>query len=470
MELNIDIDFLKFAQTVDSNPELSQNESSSKIQSVVVRNEKTGSSFLNIFGNTYPIKDKLKDLGFKFFKGVWGKNVSFISESDKESLRQLNVDLQSLETPQETNQAPEQPPDEEKEVEKTDVEKKLDEMKYGIDLAMKQTGSERMKGLLGFVDRMIEVVANMTDEAAQSEFVKDFLAFSSKFHGYSFHNQMLIWVQNNNATYVNGFRKWMELGRQVKNWDKKITILAPMFYKREVEKPDGGVEEVKSINFRTVDVYDISDTEPIPNWEKQTGKKSFEPQSWRLDENTSSEEISVLVNAVNEWAKDSGIEIESAEMNYDLGGFASGGKIKVNNKYQGINLFSTLVHECAHEVLHFKTLEDKKLEMGTRQEAEIDAETTAYIVLKHYGFETVDTPNYLALWKAKGEDVKKRRDNIRKSVSTIINGIDSKMKSVISNEDSTEKETVEASNKKKLKLNNIFDEIFSSKIVSSRHS
>lgn len=87
------------------------------------------------------------------------------------------------------------------------------------------------------------------------------------------------------------------------------------------------------------------------------------------------------------------------------------------------------MHELAHEVLHWEG-KGKRPEgpLEGKQAKEIDAEATSYIVLKHYGFESNDAPNYLALWKAKGEEVKARRENIRKSVQMIIQGIDSKMK------------------------------------------
>jgi len=86
-------------------------------------------------------------------------------------------------------------------------------------------------------------------------------------------------------------------------------------------------------------------------------------------------------------------------------------------------MFSTYVHEVAHELLHWKDPEGKQ---SSRRDKEIDAESTAYIVLKHFGFETKDTSNYLALWQAKGDDVRARRKNIHRAATEIINGIKSK--------------------------------------------
>ena len=45
------------------------------IQSVVNSNQ-YGKKFFSLYGNTFPIKDKLSQLGFKYFKGTWG-DISF---------------------------------------------------------------------------------------------------------------------------------------------------------------------------------------------------------------------------------------------------------------------------------------------------------------------------------------------------------------------------------------------------------
>ena len=43
-------------------------------------------------------------------------------------------------------------------------------------------------------------------------------------------------------------------------------------------------------------------------------------------------------------------------------------------------------------------------------------------------FVTKDTPNYLALWQAKGEDIRARRQHISTAVKQIIDGIEKKVK------------------------------------------
>ena len=46
------------------------------------------------------------------------------------------------------------------------------------------------------------------------------LEVASKFHRYSFNNQLLIFLQRPDATYVAGFRRWLELKRFVRKGEK----------------------------------------------------------------------------------------------------------------------------------------------------------------------------------------------------------------------------------------------------------
>jgi hypothetical protein len=52
------------------------------------------------------------------------------------------------------------------------------------------------------------------------------LKVASKFHRYSFNNQMMIFCQRPDATLVAGYRRWLELGRQVRKGEKGIVIFA----------------------------------------------------------------------------------------------------------------------------------------------------------------------------------------------------------------------------------------------------
>jgi antirestriction protein ArdC len=88
------------------------------------------------------------------------------------------------------------------------------------------------------------------------------LRTAAKFHRYSFHNQLLIFLQRPDATLVAGFRRWQQLGCHVRKGEKGIAIFAPCSYRTKVETEDGEEQTLQSIRgFRVVYVFDISQSE-----------------------------------------------------------------------------------------------------------------------------------------------------------------------------------------------------------------
>jgi N-terminal domain of anti-restriction factor ArdC len=92
----------------------------------------------------------------------------------------------------------------------------------------------------------IEQLANATDAARQSELFRNYLKTSAAFWDYSWHNQMLIWRQKPDASFVGGFNTWLKCGRFVRKGEKGIAILAPMF-KDKKQATDGSQEETRRI-------------------------------------------------------------------------------------------------------------------------------------------------------------------------------------------------------------------------------
>lgn len=364
-------------------------------------------------------KDRLKRLGFRYFGPTQTYSLfgSKLTPEIRRELQDMGVDLGGYDNPVATPNDPVAP----QEPSKADAT--LEKMHGELEKVI--TNDKKAQSLVDSIEKMIEEVANSTDEAAKQSFIRNFLDFAGRFYNYSLHNQILIWIQSRGqAQYVAGAKQWeQKFGRSVKDWGKGISILAPAKSKKEVDNPTTGEKELRErVYFIARSVYDVSATAPIPGH-----PKSFEPISrkdWSKDSNEDLDEIKGLVGALDSWVKEQGIEVKPEEMEDEKGGYSAGGRIAINDKFKGINMFSTYVHEVAHELLHWKDAEGKR---STRQEKEIDAETTAYIVLRHFGLETKDTSNYLALWRAKGDDVRSRRKNIQKAAMEIINGIKGKV-------------------------------------------
>ena len=367
-------------------------------------------------------KEALKRLGFRYFgtAGTYSLFSPKITPEVRAELQRIGVDLGGYDAPQvtpaQTAKQPNAP---------TAADETLEKMHGELEKVM--TGDKKAQTLVDSIERMIEQVANSTDEAAKQSFIRNFLDFAGKFYNYSLHNQILIWIQSRGqAQHVAGAKQWeQKFGRTVKDWGSAISILAPARSKREVEDPMTGEKELRERTyFIARSVYDVSSTAPIPGH-----PKSFEPVSrkdWSKDSNEDLEDIKHLVSALEDWVREQGIKVDVEDMDSEKGGYSAGGKIAINSTFKGINMFSTYVHEVAHELLHWRDPEGKK---SSRQEKEIDAETTSYIVLRHFGLETKDTSNYLALWQAKGDDIRARRKNIQKAAMEIINGIKSRTES-----------------------------------------
>jgi len=106
------------------------------------------------------------------------------------------------------------------------------------------------------IQRTIEQLAQETDAARQSQLFRDYLRTAAAFWNYSWHNQMLIWRQKPDASFVGGFNTWLKCGRYVRKGEKGIGILAPMFFKDNSQVADGGETEIKRVWFKVVYVFD----------------------------------------------------------------------------------------------------------------------------------------------------------------------------------------------------------------------
>lgn len=132
------------------------------------------------------------------------------------------------------------------------------------------------------LDQVMELLQNGVKDVFTSEKYRNYLTMLSKFHNYSYNNVLLISLQNPNATLVAGYNDWVKKHhRYVKKGEKGIKIIAPSPYKKEVSVPildnngnkvivDGKplMEEktIQAMSFRTVSVFDVSQTdgEPLP--------------------------------------------------------------------------------------------------------------------------------------------------------------------------------------------------------------
>ena len=269
--------------------------------------------------------------------------------------------------------------------------------------------SDKSKALIDSITDNINTLATMTDATAKSDLFKTWLRAVSRFHHYSFNNQLLVLLQRPQAERVAGFHTWKSLGRNVKKGAKGIAILAPCVRKLTAEeaaqrRAAERVSAMKLCGFRVAHVFDIADTEgkdiPELEYRAEAGGETLLP---RL------ESAAAAMNIVLEYREETG----------SANGWSEGGRGVVNATLSATAKCGTLAHELAHEFLHQHGLKADK----TKEQRELEAEATSFAVLAHFGIEQ-HSDRYLASWDATAESITASLHTIRDAVHSILGAID----------------------------------------------
>ena len=265
--------------------------------------------------------------------------------------------------------------------------------KYQPTAAQQAEAEARRSELLG---KLAEGVDKLVDSGEWQRY----LDCQSKFHHYSFNNCLLILSQRPDATQVNSFKRWQELGRNVSKGESSIRIFAPSLRKQEVET-ENGTEEVRKLSgFRLVPVFDISQTsgEELPEPAKLLGGEAPEG----------------LFAKMTTVAQGCGFKVK---LTPQIEGFGDANGvcrhdqklIEVATEGRGeLQQVKTLAHEIGHALLH-----NPNDQIG-RNTRDLEAESTAYVVCASLGLDTSDySLGYVADWS--GGDAEKTREAIKAS-------------------------------------------------------
>lgn len=241
-------------------------------------------------------------------------------------------------------------------------------------------------------------------EGGKSDQLQAYIAAMAKFHRYSFRNIMLIASQFPSATQVAGFRAWKKLNRYVKKGEQGITIIAPMIYGKQIEAETITSSDEPIIRYRAAHVFDLSQTdgEPLPHAAEVEGNpRNFTPR------------LKSLIDAKQ-------ITLEYSD---DLGGAdgcSTGGSIKILRTLTPAAEFSVLVHELAHELLHWGECR----EGTTKTIRETEAEAVAFIVSSAIGLNTNSAcSDYIQIYNGTAGTLEASLDAIRRTASEIITAI-----------------------------------------------
>jgi hypothetical protein len=213
---------------------------------------------------------------------------------------------------------------------------------------------------------------------------------------YSFHNQLLIAVQCPDASYVAGFRAFLDLNRCVRKGERAIRILAPMSVRNRKtgENGRGGGEDDEQPRrtvFRAVAVFDVSQTEGLP----ETEPVSLDSPSQPIRGDTHSH----LLTRLEQLAGEVGYTVARRPLDGPADGWCDSQEheIVINDELPANAQVRVLVHEIAH------ALGVGYSDYGRRR-AEVLVDTVTFIVCGAVGLDTSGSSvPYVAGWGESGE-------------------------------------------------------------------
>ncbi len=257
------------------------------------------------------------------------------------------------------------------------------------------------------LNNAIELLAKGIEGITTSEGYRAYLEAMGRFHTYSANNVALIQHQRPDATRVAGIKTWNGMGRFVTKGEKGITIIRPVTTTRE---DDTSGERIKALTgFTAATVFDVTQTH---------GQELPEKPTVRDLSRSDSEHTLLLKTRLLGFLDRSGVRVVR-DHERDVRGYWSPGKreIGVRADLAGVTELKTLMHETAHFLAAHRGQTD-------RRDAETVAESTAFVVLRHYGIDTSEYSfPYVAGWAGEPTVLQRNLNEIQTIGNLLIQSI-----------------------------------------------
>jgi Zn-dependent peptidase ImmA (M78 family) len=237
--------------------------------------------------------------------------------------------------------------------------------------------------------------------------------FSTKASRWSLNNLIALYVQKPYLERPITINEAKELGRYPVRGTKLACILVPVRPKCPDEEQNEEIQDDR-IFFKAVPcVLDLA---------TETQGKEL------LSYATAAEKVQAqkLYDLLKEVAQEQGFTVVDRSSFLEgafgaSGSFSRGGIIRVNSYASIENRTSTLVHEMAHALLHNG---DPVYDTATK---ELHAETTAYLVLRHFGLPADYSAEYLQHWQATPKALMAQLKTITGASREIIHAVEKKL-------------------------------------------
>lgn len=261
---------------------------------------------------------------------------------------------------------------------------------------------ERAKELQARIDKATDELSYQLASGMPERFRELLEFYAQHFRSYSVNNTWLIRMQCPAASYVAGMKKWNELGYRIRKGEHAIWILAPRFRK---QTDADGKETTRLIGFVSVPVYDSTQVE---------GEGQIPPI--RLPVEHDFEEVYTWLEA--RIPLELGMEVNHKPLGPAMGGYATKDEIVINSSHNLSQRFPTLIHETAHAILRHHENDIP------RTQRELEAEATAFVLLKVIGFESEASVGYIKNWRGSPEQLQKSLSAIHFAVTTLYGWIE----------------------------------------------
>lgn len=264
-----------------------------------------------------------------------------------------------------------------------------------------------------------------------SDNYKNFLEGMSHFNNYSVRNIQLIKAQLPEASMVASFNEWKKRNGHVNKGEKALYVQAPVtVIKKDADgKPvinaDTGEKETLTY-FKPVPVFDVSQVSPVEGKELNLPK-----MGGGIPEQITKDYYQNVYRALRDISqKENGIPIRFREFEKSDGFYnPKTNEITIKKGMTYEQTLSTLIHGMAHSELHNKKSLTERFEGKlTRSSKELQAESIAYVVSNHLGFDTSDDSfAYLASWSQEPdglENLKAQLEIVQEEASSLMKRID----------------------------------------------
>lgn len=247
--------------------------------------------------------------------------------------------------------------------------------------------------------RMAEFEASVNELVStweeKPEKLVEYLRFKNQFYKYSIRNTMLIYSQNPHAAFVGSFKRFKELGYNIKAGEHGMGIMAYtpiIFYRLKTDaawhRLSGAPQSVRGMveagmietreepHFKVGTVFDISQTDcPLEDYPKLLGL------------GYSSEQHAAIYKVACDYSTNIGLPVTETDLksvtlrgDYDPESHA----IRINSILGDTQKLSTLLHEMAHGIMGHQVGEKSSAQR------ELEADLLSMMLCNRYGIEVTD--------------------------------------------------------------------------------